>query len=144
MSEKKINTGDNIVKGDKNIAAGARGIAIGGNVSGSMIVTGDHNVVGSNFMLQNDCIQQIFTEIDIHPDLDPLDKEDLKSEVKELQKEDEKGQDADETRVSRHLRNIKRMAPDILDVVLATIGNPAAGFGMVARKVAEKMATGTG
>jgi hypothetical protein len=52
----------------------------------------------------------------------------LKSEVKELQKEDEKGQSRDETRVSRHLRNIKRMAPDILVVVLATIGNSAAGF----------------
>lgn len=68
----------------------------------------------------------------------------MKSEVKELQKEDEKGQSRDETRVSRHLRNIKRMAPEILDVVLATIGIPAAGFGMVARSVAEKMTTGTG
>ena len=34
---------------------------------------------------------------------------------------------------------IQRIAPDILDVVMATIANPAAGFGMVAKKVAEKM-----
>ena len=96
-------------------------------------------MVGSTLTLQSEYIQQIFTAIEKHPDLDPLDKKDLKSEVKELQKEDQKGPDADETRVARHLRNIKRMAPDILDVILITIGNPVAGFGMVAKKVAEKM-----
>jgi hypothetical protein len=31
------------------------------------------------------------------------------------------------------------MAPDILEVVLATMANPAAGLGLVATKVANKM-----
>jgi len=63
----------------------------------------------------------------------------LKSEVKELQKEDQKGPDADETRVARSLRNIKRMVPDIIEVILTTICNPEAGFGVEAKKMAEKM-----
>ena len=135
-----INTGGgDFVGRDKTVTAGERGVAIGGNVSGSTIITGDGNVVGSTVTLQGDYIQQILTEIEQHPALDPLDKEDLKSAVKELQKEDQKGADTDKTRISRHLRNIKRMAPDILDVILTTIGNPVAGFGMVAKKVAEKM-----
>ena len=136
----KVNTGGgDFVGRDKNVTAGERGVAIGGNVNGSTIITGDGNVVGATVTLQEQYIQQIFTEIEKHPELDQVDKEDLKAEVKELQKEDEKGVEAEESRVSRHLRNIQRMAPDILDVVLATIGNPVAGFGVVARKVTERM-----
>jgi hypothetical protein len=30
------------------------------------------------------------------------------------------------------------MAPDILDVVIATIANPLAGLGLVSKKIAEK------
>ncbi len=135
-----VNTGGgDFVGRDKNVTAGERGVAIGGNVTGSTIVTGDHNVVGSTITLQQEFIQQIFNEIEKHSDLDQVDKEDLKAEVKELQKEDEKGEEAEESRVSRHLRNIQRMAPDILDVVLTTIANPVAGFGVVARKVAAEM-----
>ena len=154
MDESKINTGGGAyVGGSVNTGGGDfvgrdkvtnttnRSVSIGGNVSNSNIVTGDNNVITTTttITLQAQYIQQVFTEIDAHPKLDPLDKEDLKSEVTELQKEDEKGQNADERRVSRHLRNIQRMAPDILDVVLSTITNPVAGFGMVAKKVAEKM-----
>lgn len=135
-----VNTdGGDFVGRDKNVTAGERGVAIGGNVTGSTIVTGDDNVVGSTITLQQEFVQQIFNEIEKYPDLDQIDKEDLKAEVKELQKEDEKREEAEESRVSRHLRNIQRMAPDILDVVLTTIANPVAGFGVVARKVAAKM-----
>jgi hypothetical protein len=35
------------------------------------------------------------------------------------------------------------MAPDILDVVLATFANPVAGAGMVIKKIAEKMKADT-
>ncbi len=135
-----VNTGGgDFVGRDKNVTAGERGVAIGGNVSGSTIITGDHNVVGSTVTLQAQYIQQIFTEIDKHPGLDALDKDDLKAAVQELQREDAKGGNADETFIARSLRNIQRVAPDILDVVLETIKNPVAGFGLVARKVAEEM-----
>ncbi|MEA3351523.1 MAG: hypothetical protein U9Q82_12935 [Chloroflexota bacterium] len=152
MSEKKTNTeggayigggvntgGGDFVGRDKNITAGERGIAIGGNVSGSNIVTGDHNVVGSTVNMQEQYIQQVFEAINTHPDSEHVEKEDLKAAVQEIQQEDGKGETADETFISRRLRNIKRIAPDIHDVVLTTIANPAAGFGMVAKKVAEKI-----
>jgi hypothetical protein len=159
MDESKINTdggayiggsvntnGGDFVGRDKTVTAERGGVVIGGNVTGSNIVTGDNNVITTTttITLQKQYIQQIFADIDKDPALTQDDKEDLKSEVTELQKEDENGQRADETRVSRHLRNIKRMAPDILDVVLGMIANPVAGFGMVAKKVAEKMKTEAG
>jgi hypothetical protein len=36
------------------------------------------------------------------------------------------------------------MAPDILEVVMATIANPAAGLGLAATKVAKKMSEEAG
>ena len=48
----------------------------------------------------------------------------------------------DEGFLSRRLRNIARMAPDVLDVVVATLANPLAGLGVAAKKLAEKEAEG--
>jgi len=135
-----VNTGGgDFVGRDKIIKADRGGVAIGGNVTNSNIVTGDKNVVGSTVNLQEQYIQQIYEAIEAHPDTTPLDKEDMKAAVEEIQQEGQKDSEADETFIARRLRNIQRMAPDILDVVLTTIANPLAGFGMVARKVAEKM-----
>ena len=34
--------------------------------------------------------------------------------------------------------NIARMAPDVLDVIVATLGNPLAGLGVAVKKIAER------
>ena len=157
MTDKKVDTGGgayvsggvntgggDFVGRDQNLTANNGGVVIGGNVSGSNIVTGNNNVVGSTVTLQEQYIQQIYQEIEKRPDTDPLDKEDMKAAVEEIQQEDQKAEQADETFIARHLRNIQRMAPDILDVTIAMITNPVAGFGVVAKKVAEKMSAGAG
>jgi hypothetical protein len=120
---------------DKKVSAGKGGIAIGGNVSGSTIISGDHNMVNSS-----SSFAPLYQFIEEHPQLPPSDKEDLKAEVEELESEVQKGDQADESFLSRRLRNIQRIAPDVLDVALTTLGNPVAGLGMVAKKVVQKMA----
>jgi hypothetical protein len=44
----------------------------------------------------------------------------------------------DKSFLSRRFRNIARMAPDVLDLVVAMLANPLAGLGVVVKKVAEK------
>lgn len=83
--------------------------------------------------------EQIYALIEARPDIGSEDKADLKTDVQELQAEVKKGDQADETFLSRRLRNIKRMAPDILEVVLATLTGPAAGLSQVAARVARRM-----
>ena len=131
--------GSDFVGRDKNTTVEQGGVHIGGNVSNSNIVTGNHNVVASTINAQKQYIQQIYEVIESRPETDPVDKEDLKVAVEEIATEDKKGEGADESFIARRLRNIQRIAPDILDVVMATIANPAAGFGMVAKKVGERM-----
>ncbi|MEW6028503.1 MAG: hypothetical protein ACOYZ8_01990 [Chloroflexota bacterium] len=127
-------TGGDIVGRDRSIRAGDRSVVVGGNVTGSTIVTGDGNRItaSSKFVA-------IYHQVDERVDLPAADKSDLKAELQTFEDEDKKGPEANEGFLAQRLRNIKRIAPDILDVVIATIGNPVAGFGVIAKKVAEKM-----
>lgn len=125
--------GDHVGRG-RNIRAGDRSVVIGGSVSGSTIITGDGNRLNpsSKFIT-------IYRQIDERGDLPAADRSDLKSELQTFEDEDKKGPEANEGFLAQRLRNVRRIAPDIIDVVIATIGNPVAGFGVIAKKVAEKM-----
>lgn len=87
--------------------------------------------------------QPIYQTIAARPDTSREDRGDLKSEVQEIETELKKGDKADESFLVRRLRNLKRMAPDILAVLLATLANPAAGLGLVADKITKRMADHT-
>jgi hypothetical protein len=66
------------------------------------------------------------------------DKKMLNQNVAQVVQEAQKGKEADPGRIQRLLNTLNAMAPDILDVVIATIANPLAGLGLVAKKIAQK------
>lgn len=122
------------------------GVSINGNVD-----TGGGDIAGGNINkgdvyqsqgLQASDIKEMFSPIygliDQKKTLPPEDREDLKVMVEEIEAEAVKGDQANETLVGRHLRNLARMAPDILDVTLKTIANPALGLATLAQKIASK------
>lgn len=119
---------------DRIVTAGDGSVVVGGDVNQSVIVTGDHNRINVNSKFS-----AIYKQVEEHPALSPTDKSDLKSELQTFEDEDKKGPESNEGFLAQRLRNIKRIAPDILEVAIATIANPAAGFGMIAKKVVEKM-----
>ena len=113
-------------------------------------ISGDGNVIGNNsrstvFKQSADpealarAFGQIYAAVAAHPATSPADKADMKAELEEVEQELAKGEAADEDFLTRHLRNVGRMAPDILEVALATIASPVAGLGLVAKKVADKV-----
>ncbi len=134
--DKKIKIGGDAIGRDRSISASGGSVVIGGNVTGSTIQTGNNNMVGSSKTVN--VFLPIYREIE-NSNLPAMDKEDLKVDVTEIETELAKGDDANESFLTRRLRNIQRMSPDILEVAVATLANPAAGLGMVAQKVAEKM-----
>lgn len=83
--------------------------------------------------------ETFYRALEAQPDLSGQEKADLRAELEEAEEEMVKGQAADEGFIARRLRHVKRMAPDIWDVILATFGSPAAGLGLVAKKIAQKM-----
>ncbi len=124
------------------------------NTGGGTYIRGNVNTGGGDFVGRDKIVNAqttltqtfapIYTQIEVHPTLPAEDKTDLKAEVKELETELQKGEQADATFLERRLRNIKRMAPDILDVIVATLANPLAGFSTIAAKVAGKMKASAG
>jgi hypothetical protein len=111
------------------------------NVAGGNITT-HHTVTGLSAAEIKQLFDGLYSQIDVHANTSPADKEDIKAEVKEIQSTvtaaAQKNEKIDESFLSRRFRNIARMAPDLLDVVVATLGNPLAGLGVAAKKIAEK------
>ena len=128
----QIEKGD-FVGRDKNISVGAGGINVGGDAE-----------INQQTALQKELFESLLKQIDQRPNTPPEDADDLKSNVQEFKAEADKGEQADESFLERRLRNIKRIAPDICEVLLATVLNPAAGFAMIVKKVAERAAASPG
>jgi hypothetical protein len=82
--------------------------------------------------------EQMEREIKALKELPVEDQAMLTQNVEQVVKEAEKGEQADPSRIERLLNTVSAMAPDILDVVVATIGNPLSGIGMVIKKIGEK------
>jgi cell division septum initiation protein DivIVA len=122
---------------------------IGGyvNIAGGNI-TSHHTVTGMNANEVKQLFDGLYAEIDRRASTLVADKEDLKTDVKEIQiavtQAAQKNEKLDEGFLSRRFRNIARMAPDVLDVVVATLGNPLAGLGVTVKKIAEKANQETG
>jgi len=108
-------------------------IYVGGNVSGNIVV-GDENTVENTITV----FKPIYHAID-ESTRDAAEKQDLIAEVDEIKNEVAKGDNANESFLSRRFRNLKKMAPDIADLALTTLSNPAAGVGIIVTKVAKKI-----
>jgi len=111
------------------------------NVAGGDITT-HHTTTGLSAGEIKQLFDGLYANIDARFNTSPADKEDIKAEVKEIQstvtEAAQKNEKVDEGFLSRRFRNIARMAPDVLDVVVATLGNPLAGLGVAVKKIAEK------
>jgi|GEM_PF-1527008 len=113
---------------------------IGGvNIAGGNITT--YHTTGLSAAEINQLFDELYAAIEAHPNAPITDREDLKAEIKEFQsavtEATMKNEKVDEGFVSRRFRNIARMAPDVLDMVIATLGTPLAGLGVTAKKIAE-------
>ncbi len=121
-------SGDKITVGD---ISGSTGVAIGRGSSVTVSQGADAAALAQMF-------SEMLARLDRLPGVNPQDVADAKDVVEEVRAEVEKGEEADESALARHLRNLARMGPDILDVVTATLVNPAAGIAMVVKKIAQK------
>jgi len=121
-----------------------------GNISN---IPGNVNIAGGNITTHQtttglseaeikQLFDQLYAAIEANPKTSPPDKVDLKAELEEIQstitEAVQKNDKVDESFLSRRFRNIARIAPDVLDVVVATLASPLAGLGVAVKKIAEK------
>jgi len=75
------------------------------------------------------------------PTLKPDTKKTLEENVKQIEQEVKKGDKAKGSFIQQRLENIQKMAPDIADVMITTLQNPAAGISLAVKKIINKMQT---
>jgi hypothetical protein len=121
------------------INAGDNSVVIGGSVTGSNIVIGNNNTVSNSAIKISPLFDEIYKKLEAKEDIKPHEKEDIQAELKDVQNELEKPE-PDETFLTRRFRNIKRMAPDIMEVAVETLKNPLGGVAEVMKKVVKRMA----
>lgn len=120
------------------------------NISG---IKGNINIVGRDIInnqftvgLNAAEIAQLFDDlyvgIEARQNSTLPEKETLKAEVEEIQSNVTeaalKNEKVSESFLLRRFRNIARMGPDILDVVIKTLSNPALGITDIINKIAKK------
>lgn len=108
-------------------------IYVGGDVSGSIAVGDDITI--TNIKTKFKSIYRVIEE----SSREDIEKAEITSQVKEIERETAKGEKANESFMSTRLRNLKKAAPDIADVVLAAFTGPVAAVSTIAKKVAKKI-----
>ena len=81
---------------------------------------------------------EIKRQVKALPNLDDDDKDELYETVVKIEGEVKKGDAANTGKLERWLRTVADMSDDILQVVVATLTNPAAGIGTAIRLIAER------
>jgi hypothetical protein len=130
MAEKKKKSG---------VSGGNGSIVIGGNVDRSNIISGNNNVASNQSINIAPLFETIYHFVETHPKLQAGKKEDAIAELQEIQTALEEPK-PDENFLSRRFRNLKRMAPEIVDVAFETLKNPVGGVAEVIKRISKKMA----
>ena len=127
------------IKGDQNI--------LSGNVSGGGIVFqgGRHKNITINQSTGpgSDEIAALFSNIYKHIEARPpdpnIDKEEIMETVQKIQEEAATGEkDANENKLTRWMDTLNKIAPDVIDVALASLGGPVSGITAVLKKIADR------
>ncbi len=113
-----------------------QGIYIGGPVQGNVII-GDHSRIQTG--LSGEEVEALFHDIYQHLAEQPtVARETIKTTLDEIKQETKKGDSANQSFLKQRLLNLAKMAPDIFQVITASLTNPAAGVSLVVQKIAEK------
>ncbi len=67
-----------------------------------------------------------------------VDKTRLEDQVKKIEAEAAKGSAADQGKLEKWIKTLANMAPDIVEVMAASLAGPVAGFTLVFKKIVER------
>jgi len=81
--------------------------------------------------------EKLYQHIDTRPADPNIDKEEIVDTIKKIEAEASKGEEANESKLGRWMGTLNKMAPDILDVALASLGGPVSGVTALLKKIAD-------
>jgi hypothetical protein len=124
--------GGDKISGDINVRdVSGSGIAIGHKSQAQSQQGGDADAFARAFA-------QVYQAVETRPHDPDVGRDEIMETVRDIHEEAQKGDQANERKLSRWLGNLSDMAGDIFDVTVATLTGPHAAVATVARKVAAK------
>ena len=108
------------------------------NANGHAKVNVNQKVIHQATPEMDKLFKRIRKEVKARPEDPKLDKEKLEAQVKKIEGEAAKGEAADTAKLERWIRTLAKMAPDIVEVMAASLAGPVAGFTVVFKKIVER------
>ena len=78
-------------------------------------------------------------KINTRPKDPNVDKEEIREQVSQIKAEAAKGEQANPKKLERWIRTLSEMAPDIVDVIAASLGGPISGLTAVIQKISARV-----
>ena len=77
--------------------------------------------------------------IKARPEDPNVDKQEIQEQVNQIKNEAAQGEKANPNKLERWIRNLAGMAPDIVEVMAASLGGPITGLAAVIQKIAARV-----
>ena len=118
----------------------------GKNVVGSITAGGQAKVAVNQHSIQNAddpdferLFERLEEKIHARPEDPNVDKQELQQQVNQIKAEAARGEQANLNKLERWIRNLAEIAPDVLDVIVASVGGPISGLTAVIQKIAARV-----
>lgn len=108
------------------------------NANGSARVNVNQKAIHQASPEMERLFKRIHKEIKKRPEDQKVDKAKLENQVKKIETEAAKGASADKGKLEHWMKTLAKMAPDIVEVMAASLANPVAGFTLVFKKIVER------
>jgi translation elongation factor EF-1beta len=107
------------------------------NASGSARVNVGQQIIHQASPEMEKLFKRVHKDIKVRPENPKVNKARLENQVKRIETEAAKGETADKVKLERWLKALAKMAPDIVEVMAASLAGPVAGFTVVFKKIVE-------
>ena len=116
------------------------GVTIKGE--GTVTVKGS-TIVGRDYVTRvtHDFVR-VYHALNESATISPETKTTIEADLKQIENEVNKGEKAKPSFVQERLLNIQNMAPDIAEIVIATLQSPGTGISLAVKKVINKIQAG--
>lgn len=115
------------------------GINIKGNVTVKNSKVAGRDNVEKKITNVNISFAPVYHALQENTTISPETKKAVEESIKEVEQEVKKGDKAKGSFIQERLKNIQKMAPDIAEVLIATLLNPAAGMSLAVKKILNKV-----
>lgn len=111
-------------------------ITAGGHATVDVNQNSAQNAEDTNFERLFELLEE---KINARPEDPNVGKQEIQQQLNQIKAEAAQGEQANLNKLERWIRNLAEIAPDVLDVIVASVGGPVSGLTAVIQKIAARV-----